>query len=469
MAFQWLRSGSHYQERNCGPILQIPEGSTWYSHLSAFENKPGEVSDLPASVAVKLSDIVDKERSAFQKKKSSNPTGDQKWVTEIIKAGTLSDKVAALALVVQESPPHALEALDQLVAMALKKEQRTSMLALDALKDLLIHNLLPDRHLIPRSRRPWTDSRVTLPIAILFWYEDQLISRVERIIEAIEVGLKSSLEHFKKHAMEIVADLLVSKPEKEGRLLTDLVNKLGDPSKSICSKCMDLMKNVIRVHPTMKSVMVREVRQLVCKPNLPIRVIHVAIMLISQIRLVPGDHDVAAQCVEYYVSLFEKAVKQGEMGSRLLSALLNGINRAFPFLKSAEPLAKHIDSLFKIAHTAAFTTSTQALTLISLIAIGGDSSSGGRGEGKEGKGKGKGKGKKGNKRDNRITSETESLTKEDIRSKTDLVNRYYRALYAKLFTDQVASRQRNTVFLNLLYRSMKVDPSEQRFSAFFVV
>jgi hypothetical protein len=73
--------------------------------------------------------------------------------------------------------------------------------------------------------------------------------------------------------------------------------------------------------------------------------------------------------VECYMSLFEKAVTQDELGSRLLSSLLSGLDRAFPFLNNKEPIAKHVDSLFRIVHSASFSTSTRALMLISHIAL----------------------------------------------------------------------------------------------------
>ena len=47
-----------------------------------------------------------------------------------------------------------------------------------------------------------------------------------------------------------------------------------------------------------------------------------------------------------------------------------------------------------------------------------------------------------------------------------LTVRFYRALYAKLLSPQVTTRAYNTLFLNLLFRAMKHDPSECRTLAF---
>ena len=55
--------------------------------------------------------------------------GDSKWIKTVLTSGTLSDKMAALTVLVQESPAHNLTAIDMLVAMAKKKGKREAMLA----------------------------------------------------------------------------------------------------------------------------------------------------------------------------------------------------------------------------------------------------------------------------------------------------------------------------------------------------
>lgn len=47
----------------------------------------------------------------------------------VLTSGTLSDKMAALMLLIQESPIHNIASVDTLVAMAKKKGKREAMLA----------------------------------------------------------------------------------------------------------------------------------------------------------------------------------------------------------------------------------------------------------------------------------------------------------------------------------------------------
>lgn len=56
--------------------------------------------------------------------------------------------------------------------------------------------------------------------------------------------------------------------------------------------------------------------------------------------------------------------------SKMISAILGGVNRAMPFAKTGESLFEsHIDTLFRITHTASFNVSVQALMLILHVTL----------------------------------------------------------------------------------------------------
>jgi hypothetical protein len=425
----WLKN----TQSSTSCAIHITDEVKWYQGVEQFDNvdiseyrtSKQNIADINSSIE----DRYAKEVAAYRKQKSSGGMSeDQKWMSEVIRSGTLSDKVAALALQIQQSPPHELETLDTLIGMALKKEQRTSQMALEALKDLLLHNLLPDRRLKLFKTRPLGHPDLNLQSALTFWYENELVGRVSRIVEALENGMKSSVDFFKRKCMEIVSEWIIAKPEQEDRLLALLVNKLGDPSSKICAKAVSLLGTVVYKHPAMKSVVVREVRQLVSRPNLPPRATYSAVIFLSQMALSTAEQAVAVQLVEGYVSLFEKAVTQEQLGSKLLAALLAGINRAFPFLADKASLERNLDSLFKIAQTASFSSATQALTLISHLALGDakeDSSS------KHKKGK---RSKEGDKEE--VVEVAPVAVAASV--ETSLITRFYRSLYSKLLCDEVS-------------------------------
>ena len=173
-----------------------------------------------------------------------------------------------------------------------------------------------------------------------------------------------------------------------------------------------------------------------------------------QVPLQPvGDRDVAAQLVEGYMGLFEKAISEETLGSRLLSTLLSGLDRAFPALGGdVAPVVKHVDALFRIVHSEAFTTSVRALVLISRIALTDTDNGAAHGN------------SKGKKRNGSNGKGQPAAAADD--GEQGITTRFYRALYAKLLSPQVSTRAYNTLFLNLLYRSMKRDPSTRRVMAF---
>ena len=140
-------------------LLKFEEGQAWHTLLPTYLNEVDPRASGTDSHSVKLHGdrlamackLID---VAFQKqmklyndslKTSVEMKSDLKWMNDMIKSGTMSDKVAAMALKVQGSPFHELETLDTLIGMALKKEQRGAQLALEALKDLFVNNLLPER------------------------------------------------------------------------------------------------------------------------------------------------------------------------------------------------------------------------------------------------------------------------------------------------------------------------------------
>lgn len=400
-------------------VIQSMNDVKWYDSISSFDQLDFKDYKISKQSLEQINSAVEplfaQEVAKYQKSKALN--GDERWMNDVIKSGTLSDKVAALALRVQQAPVHELESLDLLVSMATKKEQRTSQLALEALKDLLVHNLLPDRRLIPYALRPLGHPSMSLSALLIFWYENELIRRIESIVSALETGLKSNVDFFKMKCMEIAAGWLSAKPEQENVLLTLLVNKLGDPSSKVGSKCITLLSNIIFQHPAMKLVLIREVRQLISRSSLIPRAVYSGVLFLSQIKLLSNENNVAVELVDCYVSLFEKAVSQDKLGSKLLAALLSGINRAYPYLVDKMSLSKHTDALFKIVHNSSFSSATQALTLLSYLALGHHP-------------------EKSN------AKETVTLDIE----KSELASRYYNSLYAKILSDEVIELLSNLIF-----------------------
>ena len=216
-----------------------------------------------------------------------------------------------------------------------------------------------------------------------------------------------------------------------------------------------------------------QVQQLAHRPHLSPRALYSCVIFLNQLQLSRDDDEsskadaqtekrahtptsLPASLINTYFHLFEMAIKKDEgdrtgskkssskdssstssMKSRLLSALLTGVNRAHPYLpKKDAAMEKHIDTLYRISHTAPPSSATQALMLLFHLAVGlGDS---------------------GVDKSMADLDETRTLRQD----------RFYRALYSKLNNGEMFVGRQITLFFNLLYKAMKYDACNERISAF---
>ena len=185
---------------------------------------------------------------------------------DIAKKGTISDRIAALTLLIKTSPFYQLSSLDVLISMAKKKEQWISQLALEALKDLFINDLLPDTPLRQFENYDFTthnnnnNNILTIEEIVMLWFESELRLRVVQVVDTLELAAGGTVVYFKKQCLETAADFLTHKCEQEGRMLTLLVNKLGDPSSAIGTRSCELLLGLLKRHPSMKLIICKEVQ-----------------------------------------------------------------------------------------------------------------------------------------------------------------------------------------------------------------
>ena len=174
----------------------------------------------------------------------------------------------------------------------------------------------------------------------------------------------------------------------------------------------------------MTAIVVREVQSFLMRTNLNSAALHAAVAFLNQTYLRRGETELAASLVRIYFGLFKRCVAEGgaALESRLLSALLTGVNRALPYHGSAASaraaLAAETDVLFKITHTSPLARRRGVSLIHQLVRHGAESS-----------------------------------TKDD----DNLGNRFYTALYAQLHSPGLRALTKPTLFLNLVHRAMKAD------------
>ncbi|KZT01908.1 CBF-domain-containing protein [Laetiporus sulphureus 93-53] len=125
--------------------------------------------------------------------------------------------------------------------------------------------------------------------------------------------------------------------------------------------------------------------------------------------------------------------------SRLVSAILTGVNRALPFAKedaaSDDIFKAHIDTLFLITHTSTFNISLQALTLIFHITSS-------------------------------LASHSSSTNSSAAAFANSLTDRFYRTLYTSLTDVRLGESNKQAMYLNLLFKALKADKNIERVKAF---
>ncbi|OJD28055.1 hypothetical protein ACJ73_00538 [Blastomyces percursus] len=418
--------------------------------------------------------LLESENQAFATSQQSSSS--HKFYSTIVSSGTLSDRISALTLAVQESPLHNIKALENLIGLAKKRSRAQAVEVLRSLKDLFAQGtLLPsDRRLKSLANQSallasfenvpgnWTASN-PLPKGLdrshlIVWaFEDFLKEQYFEVLKILEIWCNDEIEFSRSKAVSYVYELLKEKPEQETNLLRLLVNKLGDPNKKIASRASYLLLQLEQSHPLMKPIIISGVESdILFRPGQSQHAKYYAIITLNQTVLRSGEEDVASKLLDIYFGLFVALLKptkksagnsehkhgrhdakskkrrggaavpkgqaqETELREKLIAGVLTGVNRAYPFTSSdVEKLSKHIDTLFRITHSSNFNTSIQALMLIQQLS----------------------------------SSHQVSL------------DRFYRTLYESLLDPRISSSSKQSLYLNLLYKSLKADLNVKRVKAF---
>ncbi|KAJ8688979.1 RNA-binding ribosome biosynthesis protein mak21 [Pleurotus ostreatus] len=521
-----------------GSRFLITPDALWYSSITPLSSPPVPSSSITpgqlSTLASRAQDIHNKDITTYQT--SSSSTSEASFLTKIISSGTLSDRLSALTLLVQSSPLHNTKSLDTLKSMAERGKgkggREESLKALRCIVDWWVGGGAPDRKLKYFRDQALLHPNVTDEHLVIWYFEDWLKKYFFSILQILETLCADTLPYVRTQSLNLISTLLRSKPEQEQNLLRLLVNKLGDHEKSISSRASYHLLQLLQAHPSMKSIVIREIAALVFKPaaqtltnpsaavpNKHIRFTdetpkpkskapekkevgnpharYYAAITLNQVILAGSDKAVAIQLLDVYFEMFkellgdgslakeedapvknqdeeaEKEVRKDKKGrifsddkkrkgkhakqiqgaagfmevedsqSKMISAILTGINRALPFAKITSEdvgLQKHIDTLFMVTHKSTFNISLQALVLIQQIASSlstpVDPSS--------------------------ATSSSKLAPSQIYKS---IVDRYYRSLYASLHDPRLPHSSKQAMYLNLFFKSVKADHDLERVKA----
>eukprot|EP01111_Echinosteliopsis_oligospora_P002663 TRINITY_DN1403_c0_g1_i2.p1 TRINITY_DN1403_c0_g1~~TRINITY_DN1403_c0_g1_i2.p1 ORF type:complete len:752 (+),score=281.07 TRINITY_DN1403_c0_g1_i2:141-2396(+) len=291
--------------------------------------------------------------------------GTDTSLRDLIRKGTTADKVNSYVLLIQKSPYHRITTLDPLLNMAHKSVARESRVILESIRDLFSATLLPSHKLQTIQQHLSLNSSPSDQELAQWYYDECLKSYYLSFIQLLEKGAHDNLYEYKKFVISTVKRLLSDKPEQEQTLLSILIDKLGDKDPKAAAFTSNLILELLKTHPNMRTVVAKEIQLFLIKHH---QFIYYAITVINQILLQQGDEDLANLLVSSYfhqitANIMSKQNKRVDV--KMTSAVLTGIHRAIPFTKiSHEKYNEYLTYLFDLIVKCSF---HRKLTCVSLI------------------------------------------------------------------------------------------------------
>ncbi|KAL8839418.1 MAG: hypothetical protein Q9170_001758 [Blastenia crenularia] len=471
-----------------GSQYQVEPTSDWHAVvLPTLTSLDARAVALPPDLTYRVHEyaktLLNNENEIYASQTGSADSAQQFYST-IMSSGTLSDKISALTLSVQESPLHNVRSLENLVGFARKRSRGQAVEVLGALKDLFgLGSLLPpNRKLRAFAAQPdlstafisnmrWTADdplpRSLQKAHLILWsFEDWLKTMYFDVLKILETWCNDEVVFARGKAVDYVCQLLKEKPEQEANLLRLLVNKLGDNDKKVASKTSYHILQLETAHPLMKPTVISAIESdLLFRPGQSLHAQYYAVITLNQTVLSGKEEAVAKNLLDIYFGLFAKLLakpqavtpevkeiklnQKGEvqggggpagkaarrkavmkekattveddLREKMLSAVLTGVNRAVPYANTNdEVFEKHMDTLFRITHSSNFNTSIQALMLI------------------------------------------QQLTGTHQGS----ADRFYRTLYESLLDPRLLISSKQALYLNLLFKSLRSNLNIKRVKAF---
>lgn len=442
-------------------------------------------SDLLDRIHNYAKELLENENTMYAKSNRSATSAHQFYST-IMSTGTLSDKISALTLSVQESPVHNMKALNNLVDLASKRSRGQAVEVLGALKDLFgPGNLLPserklrafasqpalcdafdrtDFHWIPGDALPKDVREAHL---ISWAYEDWLKSTFFEVLKIIETWCNDEVVFARGKAVDYVFQLLKEKPEQEANLLRLLVNKLGDTDKKIASKASFNILQLEATHPLMKPTVIAAIESdVLFRPGQSSYAKYYASITLNQTVLSGKEGDIARKLLDIYFGLFIKLLEKPKKAN---PAGVNGIsiNRKGEVQGGGGSAGKKAQK--RLAENEKATTADEDLREKMLSAV-----------------------LAGVNRAIPFTDTTNDLYERHLDtlfrvthssnfntsiqalmliqqlngSHQGAIDRFYRTLYESLLDSRLLTSSKQALYLNLLFRAMRSDLNVKRVKAF---
>ncbi|XP_013145408.1 PREDICTED: CCAAT/enhancer-binding protein zeta [Papilio polytes] len=386
--------------------LEYGERKKWFHQIPEEPTASKTLSqDQIEELRKEASSALHGDTLAYETKSNRSGSSDQQWARTLLNKGAIGDRVAAATILIQDNPIYNLTALRNLVNNVKPAKKKDGIVIIDALSELFVSELLlPDlklrkfeQHSLGHVDEMASGNKQTRRNILKLWYfEDQL----------------KELYGCKTHHHLKMLKLM---------LLTNIINKLGDPSQAVASKVIYHLCQLLFNHPNMKAVVLADIEKMLFRTNISPRAQYYGICFLNQFFLGKDDSKIAENLIRIYFSFFKASIKKGDIDSRLMSAILTGVKRAYPFAdRQRLAIAEHVSAVHRLVHLAGLSVSVHALALLFHIS---DASEG-------------------------------------------TADRYYTALYRKLTNAEIFNTSHSALLFSLIYKSLKQDKNIDRVTSF---
>ena len=281
--------------------------------------------------------------------KDQTYTKETALLTKMQRQGTLGDKVTALVLKVQSSKQqteHFLDfpALQALLALAEKPNRREAESAIIALKELFSEHILPNYALKSLSQT----SAPSLQAA----YEAQVKSHYHRYLSTLSLQLSNSVSHFKQQIIRLLADLAALKPEGREKILSLMINKLGDPDKKVPTTVVLEVTRLGRRRRFMMEEIVREIGSFIFRSQQSAKSKFYSVVLLNALKIQENEQSAIKLMIQICLKLFPSLQNESEH-TKTLSLLLQCTNKLFAMYAGKGELqfySEEMDNLYRLTH-----------------------------------------------------------------------------------------------------------------------
>lgn len=275
------------------------------------------------------------------------------WVDTVLKKGTIADKLAAHTLLVHES--RNWSSLNELIDMIdPRKCRRRCVMAMSTLKELFLDSLN-----LCRKNCKITDDADKKKVR---FYYVKFVDHLNRVAF-------DNLEETRHKAIWTLFELLQKYQDNKDYILDKLVNKLGDKTPKLASTAGHFVERAVnsdKDETRMRTI--KYVKIFLSRPNQTHRARFYATSLLSRIKLIRGHHEMANELMQIYLDLYTTLMGEDKIDSKMMSAILTGIHRAYPYSKlSNDVFEQHLQTLYTIVHKVNFRMRVVAMTLIKNI------------------------------------------------------------------------------------------------------